>query len=53
MAIYGTIILLIIFFKFANIIAAIAGLSMLMVSIMTAMLFFDKKRTKKEGILSG
>lgn len=44
MIIYGTIIVLIIFFHFANLITAIAGMSILMVTVITTPLCLYKKK---------
>ncbi len=49
MIVYGTIIVLIIFFHFANLITTIVGMSILMVATITAQLcVYQKKNKKKE-----
>lgn len=50
MLIYGSIIVLNIFFNFANIFTIIAGMSMLMVVTITASLCVYHKNNLKEGI---
>ncbi|WP_425381198.1 hypothetical protein [Spiroplasma endosymbiont of Polydrusus pterygomalis] len=50
MLIYGSIIVLNIFFNFANMFTIIVGMSMLMVATITASLCVYHKNNLKEGI---